>query len=91
MFIYFFMTASSRDEHFNVKTKFNGLPWQYLKISYLDMRHPVIVEIRASGKPLAADLTLVRLFTRMDPSVRVQRTARTEAFVTHRTHVRFFS
>ena len=38
---------------------------------YLDVRHPVVVEVAGGGEPLAADGALVRLLARVDPPVRV--------------------
>lgn len=58
---------------------------------FLDVGHPVVVQIRAGSEPFSAHLALVGFFSRVDPPVRVQRAARAESLVAHRTNMRFFS
>lgn len=43
-------------------------------ITYLDVCHPMIVQVGAGGKSLPTDWTLVRFLARVDPSMRIQRT-----------------
>ena len=57
----------------------------------LDVRHAVVVEIGGGGEAFAADGTLVRLLSAVDPPVRVQRAGRREAFTAHVAHVRFLT
>ena len=51
----------------------------------------MVVEIGGCGEPLAADATLVRLFSRMDAPVCVQGGRGGESFATDVTHVRLLS
>jgi len=43
---------------------------------YLNVSHTVVVEVGRGGEAFAADWALVRLLTRMNPPVRVERAGR---------------
>lgn len=51
--------------------------------TYLDVRHPVVVEVAGGSEPLEADGALVRFFPAVDPAVGVERGRRAESFAAH--------
>lgn len=55
------------------------------------MSHTVVVEVGRGGEAFAADWALVRLLTRMNPPVRVERAGRGEALAAHIANVRLFT
>jgi len=48
----------------------------------------VVVKVTGGGEPLSADAALMRLFSTVDPPMRVQAGGGGEALVAHVTHVR---
>lgn len=62
-----------------------------MRQTYLNVRHPVVVQIRARREPLAAHLTLVRLFAAVNAHVRVQRRGRAKALPADAANVRLFA
>lgn len=63
----------------------------YTMGTYFNVCHAMVVEIGAGRKAFPTHLTLVGLLARVDSSMGVQRTGRTEALSTDETHVRFFT
>lgn len=59
--------------------------------TYLNVCHPMIVEIGAGRESLPTDWALVRLLSRVDPPMRVQRAGRAEPFAAHSAHMRLFT
>ena len=58
---------------------------------YLDVGHPMVVEVGRGGESLAADGALVRLLPAVDASVGVERTRRREPFAADVAHVWFLT
>lgn len=59
--------------------------------AYLDVSHPVIVEVRAGRETFTTHAALVRFFAAVDAPMRVQRTGRRETLVAHGAHVGLFT
>lgn len=55
------------------------------------MRHPMVVQVRAGREPFPAVLALVRLLSRVYPSVGVQAAGCAETFIADHAHVRFLA
>lgn len=54
---------------------------------YLDVSHPVVVEVGRGGESLAANGALVGLLAAVDPPVGVERARRREPLAAHVAHV----
>ena len=67
------------------------VPFKHSSITYFAVCQFVIVEIGRGGEAFVTDITLMRLFTRMNATMGVQRGRRGKGFRTQITLMWFFT